>query len=89
MIEQDIEIINKLGLHARASAKLVSTASRFSSSVKIDFAGQQGDAKSIMSMMMLAASKGSIIKLTVNGDDEHEAMLAVTNLINNCFDEDE
>ena len=89
MIEQDIEIINKLGLHARASAKLVNTASRFSSSVMIEFAGQQGDAKSIMSMMMLAASKGSMIKLTVDGNDEQEAMTAVTTLINNYFDEDE
>ena len=89
MIEQDIEIINKLGLHARASAKLVNTASRFSSSVMIEFAGQQGDAKSIMSMMMLAASKGSMIKLTIDGNDEQEAMTAVTALINNCFDEDE
>ena len=89
MIEQDIEIINKLGLHARASAKLVNTASRFSSSVTIEFAGQQGDAKSIMSMMMLAASKGSMIKLTVDGNDEQEAMAAVTALINNYFDEDE
>ena len=89
MIEQDIEIINKLGLHARASAKLVNTASRFSSSVMIEFAGQQGDAKSIMSMMMLAASKGSMIKLTIDGNDEQEAMTAVTTLINNYFDEDE
>ena len=89
MIEQDIEIINKLGLHARASAKLVNTASRFSSSVTIEFAGQQGDAKSIMSMMMLAASKGSMIKLTVDGNDEQEAITAITTLINNYFDEDE
>jgi len=89
MIEQDIEIINKLGLHARASAKLVNTASRFSSSIHIEFSGQQGDAKSIMSMMMLAASKGSKIQLKVDGDDEQEAMLAVTGLINNRFDEDE
>lgn len=89
MIEQDIEIINKLGLHARASAKLVNTASRFASSVKVEFAGQQGDAKSIMSMMMLAASKGSMIKLTVDGDDEQDAMTAVAALINNYFEEDE
>jgi len=89
MIEQDIEIINKLGLHARASAKLVNTASRFSSSVTIEFSGQKGDAKSIMSMMMLAASKGSMIKVSIDGSDEQEAMTAVTALINNCFDEDE
>ena len=89
MIEQEIEIINKLGLHARASAKLVNIASKFASSIKVEFAGQQGDAKSIMSMMMLAASKGSMITLTTDGEDEQEAMNAVTALINNYFDEDE
>jgi len=89
MIEQDIEIINKLGLHARASAKLVSTASQFSSAVEIEFSGQLGDAKSIMSMMILAASKGSMITIRVEGDDEQIAMDAVTGLINNYFDEDE
>lgn len=89
MIEQQIEIINKLGLHARASAKLVSTAGRYISAVEVEFAGQQGDAKSIMSMMMLAASKGSIITIRTNGEDEQDAMNAVTELINNCFDEDE
>ena len=89
MIEQQIEIINKLGLHARASAKLVNTAAKFSSSISIEFAGQQGDAKSIMSMMMLAASKGSMITLKVVGNDEKEAITAVTTLINNYFDEDE
>ena len=89
MIEQQIKIINKLGLHARASAKLVNTAAKFSSSITIEFGGQQGDAKSIMSMMMLAASKGSMITLTVDGEDEKDAMDAVTALINNYFDEDE
>ena len=89
MLEQNIEIINKLGLHARASAKLVSTAGRFSSSIEVEFSGQRGNAKSIMSMMMLAASKGSMIKLYINGDDENEAMAAVTGLINNYFDEEE
>ncbi len=89
MIEQDIEIINKLGLHARASAKLVSIAGRYISSVEVEFAGQKGDAKSIMSMMMLAASKGSVITIRTDGEDEQAAMQAVTALINNYFDEDE
>jgi len=89
MIEQQIEIINKLGLHARASAKLVSTASQYISSVEIEFAGQKGDAKSIMSMMMLAASKGSMITIRTDGEDEQDAMNAVTGLINNYFDEEE
>ncbi len=89
MLEQPIEIINKLGLHARAAAKLVSTASRFGSRVEIQFAGQTADAKSIMAVMMLAASKGSQITIRTDGDDEQAAMDAVTGLINNYFDEEE
>ena len=89
MLEQAIEIGNKLGLHARASAKLVSTSSRFASKVELDFNGQKADAKSIMSVMMLAASKGSKMTIRTDGDDEQEAMNAVTELINNFFDEEE
>jgi len=89
MLEQDIEIINKLGLHARASAKLVSTASRFSSKVEIEFGSQKADAKSIMSVMMLAASIGSKVVLRTDGTDEQEAMDAIAGLINNYFDEEE
>ena len=89
MIEQQLEIVNKLGLHARASAKLVNTASTFSSAITVEFSGQKGDAKSIMSMMMLAASKGSMITLIIDGEDEQDAMNALTALINNYFDEDE
>jgi len=89
MLEQQLTIINKLGLHTRASAKLVNIASKFSSSIIIECAGQKGDAKSIMSMMMLAASKGSPITVYTDGDDEQDAMHAVTSLINNYFDEDE
>ena len=89
MPEQQIEIINKLGLHARASAKLVSTAGQFSSRVEIEFGGQTADAKSIMAVMMLAASKGSHIVLRTTGKDEEAAMEAMTGLINNYFDEDE
>ena len=89
MIEQQLEIVNKLGLHARASAKLVNIASTFSSAITVEFSGQKGDAKSIMSMMMLAASKGSMITLIIDGEDEQDAMNALTALINNYFDEDE
>jgi len=89
MLETQIEIINKLGLHARASAKLVSTASRFGSKIDIEFGSQIADAKSIMSVMMLAASLGSTITLKIDGDDEEDAMLALTSLINNYFDEQE
>ena len=89
MLETQIEIINKLGLHARASAKLVSTAARFGSKIDIEFGSQVADAKSIMSVMMLAASVGSTVTIKTDGDDEEEAMAAVTSLINNYFDEQE
>lgn len=87
MIEQDITIINKLGLHARATAKLVSTASAFSSHVEIGLPGKMVNAKSIMSVMMLAASQGTDLKLSADGKDENEAMAAITDLINRYFDE--
>ncbi len=89
MLEQQIEIINKLGLHARAAAKLVSTANRFESRVEMEFGGQKADAKSIMAVMMLAASKGSLVTLTTDGRDEQDAMDAVCALINNYFEEEE
>ena len=89
MQEQAIEIINKLGLHARASAKLVNTAAGFASQVEIEFGGQTADAKSIMQVMMLAASMGSEVTLRTTGKDEVEAMQALTTLINNYFEEEE
>jgi len=85
MIEKEIEIINKLGLHARAAAKLVNTAASFASSVSINFADQQ----SIMSVMMLAASQGSMINITCDGNDEVAALEAITHLINDYFGEEE
>lgn len=89
MINKNTEIINKLGLHARAAAKLVSTANQFSSQVEIEFAGQTADAKSIMAVMMLAAAKGSVINVQASGDDEQNAIAAVCGLIDNYFGEDE
>jgi phosphocarrier protein len=89
MLEQSVEIINKLGLHARAAGKLVETTSRFSSDITIDKDGRNVDGKSIMAMMMLAAAKGTVITVKVNGDDEVEAMEAVIALINNRFGEAE
>jgi len=89
MINQDIEIINKLGLHARASTKLTQTASKFSSDVWITRNGRRVNAKSIMGVMMLAAGKGSIVTLEVNGADENDAMSAITTLINDRFGEGE
>ncbi|CAH0993328.1 Phosphocarrier protein HPr [Sinobacterium norvegicum] len=89
MVEQQIEIINKLGVHARAAAKLVTVASAFASQIAIIRDEKSVDSKSIMSVMMLAASKGSWITIRCEGSDETAAMEAVCQLINNRFDEDE
>lgn len=89
MIKEKIEIINKLGLHARASTKLTKAASQFNSNIWIIRNGKRVDAKSIMGVMMLAASKGSIIELEAEGTDEVEAIAALKQLINNYFDEGE
>lgn len=89
MIQQQIEIINKLGLHARASSKLTQTASQFNSEIWIEKNGRKVNAKSIMGVMMLAAGKGSLIGLEANGKDEVEAMSALQTLINDYFGEGE
>ena len=89
MIKQDIEIINKLGLHARASSKLTQTASQFSSEIWIEKNGRKVNAKSIMGVMMLAAGIGSVIGLQAEGADEVEAMAALQSLINDYFGEGE
>ena len=89
MLVEELQIINKLGLHARAAAKLVKLSSGFSSSIEIEKAGQRVNSKSIMGVMMLAASCGSNVTLTIEGDDEQEAMDALTELINARFEEDE
>ncbi len=89
MIEREIEIINKLGLHARAAAKLVKLVSGFESLVEIGKDGQMVNAKSIMGVMMLAASRGSIMNLRAEGEDEQAAMDAVCALISDRFEEDE
>jgi len=89
MIKQEIEIINKLGLHARASSKLTQTASQFTSDIWIEKNGRKVNAKSIMGVMMLAAAMGSTISLEANGTDEQAAMDALKALINDCFGEGE
>lgn len=89
MINKDIEIINKLGLHARASTKLTQTASKFASDVWIERNGRRVNAKSIMGVMMLAAGKGSMVKIEANGDDETEAIAALSALIDDYFGEGE
>ncbi len=89
MISKDITIINKLGLHARAAAKLVALASNYQSEIEIEKEGKKINGKSIMGVMMLAANQNSIITITISGEDEDDAMNSIVYLFNNYFDEDE
>lgn len=89
MLEKKVTIINKLGLHARAAAKLIGVTSRFESDIRLNKEGREVDGKSIMAVMMLAASKGTDLIITTAGNDQYEAMDAIEALINNRFDEDE
>lgn len=89
MLEKKLTIINKLGLHARASAKFVSCASRYGSEIEVIRGARTVNGKSIMGVMMLAASKGTEIVLRVNGDDEVAAFADLENLINDKFGEAE
>jgi phosphocarrier protein len=83
------QIVNKLGMHARASAKFVSLAAHFKSDVTLGRNGQHANGKSIMGIMMLAAGKGTQVELAVNGEDEDLALAALLELIINRFGEDE
>ena len=87
MNQRDIEIKNKLGLHARAAAKLVHTAARFKCDIKIRKGEEEVDGKSILGILLLAAGRGSVITVRANRDDENEAMDAIQELIDRKFDE--
>lgn len=87
MIQHDIEIKNKLGLHARAAAKLVHTAARFKCDIKIRKGDEEVDGKSILGILLLAAGRGSTITVKADGEDEREALDAVEKLIDAKFDE--
>ena len=87
MLQREVEIINKLGLHARASAKLTQTAGRFESAVWLSRNGRRVNAKSIMGVMMLAAGKGSKVVIEIEGPDESDAMDAIVTLIGDYFGE--
>jgi phosphocarrier protein len=89
MISKELEIVNKLGLHARASTKFTQTASKFVSEISIERNGRRVNAKSIMGVMMLAAAKGSLVKLEAKGEDEELAIEALTALIDDYFGEGE
>lgn len=88
MLVREFTIVNKLGLHARASALLVKTTSRFNSEIKIEREGVEVNGKSIMGIMMLAAAMGTVISVKVDGEDEAEAMAALEEIITNGFGEE-
>ena len=88
MIQKSANVVNRLGLHARAAAKLVHLTSRFVSEVTIARNGEKVDGKSILGILMLAAPQGSTVELQVNGDDEDEAAAAILDLFARRFEED-
>ena len=88
MITKDIQVLNKLGLHARAAAKLVFIANKFVSDITLVKDDKRADARSIMKILMLSASRDSIINITVEGNDEIQAMISIEKLFQNKFDED-
>ncbi len=88
-MKQTLTIVNKLGLHARAAAKLVQLASQFESDIQVKRQQRQVNGKSIMGVMFLAASKGTLIELIVQGADEANAMAELSSLIQGGFGEEE
>ena len=87
MLQREVEILNKLGLHARASAKLTQLAARYQSEVQMSRNGRKVNAKSIMGVMMLAAGKGAKVVIETDGPDEGDAMEAIIALIGDYFGE--
>lgn len=88
MKEADFKIVNRLGLHARAAAQLVQTANRFRSDITVRKEGEEVNAKSIMGILMLAAAKGTQVRVITRGEDEEDAIKAIGQLINDGFGED-
>jgi phosphocarrier protein HPr len=89
MLQLEVEIVNNLGLHARASAKLTQLAGKYQSEVWMSRSGRRVNAKSIMGVMMLAAAKGTLVSIETSGSDENEAMAALLELIKDKFGESE
>jgi phosphocarrier protein len=89
MQQQEVEIVNKLGLHARASAKLTQLAGGFQCEIWLSRNGRRVNAKSIMGVMMLAAARGAKVAIETSGADEEEAMQAIVQLISDKFGESE
>ena len=88
MITRNLQVLNKLGLHARAAAKVVFIANKFVSDITLVKDNKEADARSIMKILMLSASKDSIINITIDGNDEIQAMNSIEKLFQNKFDED-
>lgn len=88
MLKENLVIRNRLGLHARAAAQLVQAANRFECNIRIEKDGAAVDGKSIMSILMLAAQKGSVILISADGKDEKEALAVIKDLVGNGFGED-
>ncbi len=88
ILSKNLEIKNRLGLHARAAAQLVQTASRFNSAITVSKDGQAVDGKSILGLMMLAAAQGNTIEVTASGEDATEAMAAIESLVDLKFHEE-
>jgi phosphocarrier protein len=88
-VTKDVTLINKLGLHARASAKFVGVASRFAATIMVERNGLEVNGKSIMGVMMLAAGPGSTIVIKADGDDAEEALAALVALVTDRFEEEQ
>lgn len=89
MVERELEILNRLGLHARAAAKLVHLTAGFESEIWLAKDGEEVDAKSILGVLLLAAAQGSTVTVRCDGHDEHEAMKAIEKLFADRFDEEQ
>ncbi|MCH1416109.1 MAG: HPr family phosphocarrier protein [Gammaproteobacteria bacterium] len=87
MISKNLTILNKLGLHARAAAKLVALSNNFKSEIMLVKDNKSADARSIMKLLMLSASKGSVLQVKITGKDQEEAMGSIEKLFLNGFDE--
>ncbi|AEQ95614.1 HPr family phosphocarrier protein [Xanthomonas oryzae pv. oryzicola] len=88
MLERELIVSNRLGLHARATAKLVQTLSSYRSNATLAAKGREVNAKSIMGVMLLAAGQGTSVVVRLNGEDEAEALQALVDLFERRFDED-
>ena len=88
MSEVEVQITNRLGLHARAAARFVHLASRFKSNITVVKEGSRVDGKSILGLLTLAASKGTKLRLAAKGEDEEQALEELAELVRKCFDEE-